>query len=892
MAAFIGTESGRVFGKPKPKAEKKQKRERESVLRSIKGRPFALRAVVGNVSLARTGVIAWFTLDPKSVSFRPDSEIETLIAHAGASLADLVGHRVYFRVTTRPVAVAQLADRTWKDSVDRTAGPLPGAEEMLVREQVKLHNADLSEKFVFIGVRVSTSRRYASDARREVASLKPVLDKVRATVSAGIEARPSTPAEMDLLLRRSFALGMPLPAPETHTLGDWDTDDLPALASDIEVTTAPWAKTATVRGWAANGEPQQAKVAVLTMGRLGEMHVPQDGMGGWMHRADRLPFPVEWMATVDVLSDDKVNAQVRHQIDVIGDQFKHYTVEHGKPAPRQLSRQNDLALTVEDELSAGLGGLATRTHGWYRLAVWGQSDEEVAAKVEVIRALYGRQVEWWWSSGQYDLVREFVPHEPLANAAQRRRLTAPSVMAALPAATAEIGDGYGALVGQASGISKRPMLWAMWRDMEVRNRSGLGFVTGGLGSGKSVLCGLLVYMSVMMGSRWTIFDPSGRLGKLCELPELKPYARHTNLLAGRDGELNPYAVLSDPRPEHYRDTRQSDAENRREYREAVEATRAQRKSLCLDMLTALLPKALRQDSRALSVLRAAVSSVPGERGSTPKFVLKQLKQITQATDTSEWTVDHRIAARDVVGELEIFAGTPKGRLVFGDHVEQETRDERVMLQVYSLNGLRVPTARQIEMGDESSDARQSQVLFNLAAWLTQQSIYQGDPRERKGLFIDEAHLLSAFDEGVALMEKSSVDSRKHNARVLLCSQNVNHFDVERLSPLASAVFIGRTTEEKAAVEALKLAGLVTADAYVRELAGLSSQPPRVDPDSDDEAGDYPHEFIFSTKDLGMVERITVFGDQHPHVMEALNSTPNRRSTERGEEVSSDEAVAS
>lgn len=887
----IETESGRVFGKNKTK-KPKQGTERESVVRSIKGRPFALRAVVGNVSLARTGVIAWYTLDPKSVSFRPDSEIETLIAHAGASLADLVGHRVFFRVTTRPVAVAQLADRTWQDSVARTAGPLPGAEDMLVREQVKLHNADLSEKFVFIGVRVATSRRYPSDPRREVAALKPVLEKVRATVGVGIEARPSTPAEMDLLLRRSFALGMPLAPAESHALGDWDTDDLPALAADIEVTTAPWAKTATVRGWAANGEPQQVRVAVLTMGRLGEMHVPQDGLGGWMHRADRLPFPVEWMATVDVLSDEKVNAQVRHQIDVIGDQYTHYTVEHGKPAPRQLSRQNDLALTVEDELSKGLGGLATRTHGWYRLAVWGQTDEEVAAKVEVIRALYGRQVEWWWSSGQYDLTREFVPHEPLANAAQRRRLTAPSVMAALPAATAEIGDGYGALVGQASGISKRPMLWAMWRDMEVRNRSGLAFVTGGLGSGKSVLCGLLVYMSAMMGSRWTIFDPSGRLGKLCELPELKPYARHTNLLAGRDGELNPYAVLSDPRPEHYRDPRQSDAENRREHGEAVEATRAQRKSLCLDMLTALLPKALRQDSRALSVLRAAVAVVPGDRQSSPLLVLDQLKKIAHDSDASEWTVDHRIAARDVVGELEIFAGTPKGRLVFGKHVEhEETQHDRVLLQVYSLNGLRVPTARQIEMGDESSDARQSQVLFNLAAWLTQQSIYQGDPRERKGLFIDEAHLLSAFDEGVALMEKSSVDSRKHNARVLLCSQNVNHFDVERLSPLASAVFIGRTTEEKAAAEALKLAGLVSADAYVRELSGLSSQPPRSDSDPDeDDGGDYPHEFIFSTKDLGMVERITVFGDQHPHVMEALDSTPNRR-PRKGEEHSH-EAVAS
>ena len=871
-----------MFGRREKKAKEPKRprlrmvEEPTSTVKPRQGRPYALRAVVGHVTLTKGQVIAWYTLDPRSISFRPDIEVETMIASAGASLAELVGHRVFVRVTTRPVAIAQIADRTWTDAMKHTAGPVPGAQDMLLREQEKMRDADLAEKFVYIGVRIATARRYPNDPRREVAYLSSSLEKVQAIVRTGIDARPSTPSEMDLLLRRSFGLSLPLPDASTHTLGDWDTDDLPALAADVDITTAPWAKTATVSTLDENGNLVTSKVAVLTMGRFGSMNIPQDGQGGWMHRADRLPFPVEWMATVDVLPDDRVNASVRHQIDIIADQYKHDTIEHGKPAPRSLTRQNDLALSVEDELSAGLGGLATRTQGWYRLAVWGATDDEVRAKVAVVRALYGRQVEWWWSSGQYELVREFTPGEPLANAAERRRLTAPSVMAALPAATAQIGDGYGALLGESAGTSIRPMLWAPWRDMEQRNRSGLAIITGGLGSGKTVTGGLIVYLTAMMGSRWTIFDPSGRLGALCELPELKPYARHTNLLAGREGELSPYRVLHDPRPEHYRDPRKSDMANRQEFQEAKQAVEAQRKSLCLDVLTALLPKALRQDSRALSALRAAVNEVPGLRTSAPSMVLDGLHKIANAQSSIDWTPDHRIAARDIVTELEIFADTNKGRLVFGvsPEIDEQAPDERILLQVYSLHGLQIPTARQMETGDESSNARQGQVLFNLAAWLTQQSIYLGDKNERKGLFIDEAHLLSQFEEGTALMEKSAVDSRKHNTRVLLCSQNVNHFDVERIAPLVSAVIIGRTTTESAAQDALRLAGLAQVDAYVRMLGALTKQPTRSNPDEPPEQ--VPHEFIFSTVDMETVEKIVVYGDEHPHVMAALDTTPNRQ----------------
>jgi hypothetical protein len=856
------------------------RREKEATVKPRRGRQYALNAVVGNLTFTRTSVTAWYTLAAQSVSFRPDSAVEAFIADGGSALAELVGKRLYVRVTTRPVSVRDIADRTWTDAAQSGGGPLPGADKMLIREQDRLIDADMSEKYVFVGVRVATSRRYASDPVREADHLVAELEKISQTMALpGLLGRPSTATELDLLLRRSFALSLPLPPPDTHVVGDWSQDDLPSLTSDVLITAEPGAQTCEVSNWDPAGNQQSSRVAVLTMGRIGALAVPQDGQGGWMHRSDRLPFPVEFMATIDVLPADKVEKRTFDAMNTINDQWIHYTVEHGKTPPRSLARQNELAAEIKDQIDLGLGGLSTRTDGWYRMAVWGATEQEVRDKVAVVRTLYGRQIEWWWSNGQYDLMREFMPGEPLANAAQRRCLPVSSVMAALPAATAQIGDNYGALVGASSGTSVKPLLWALWLDMERRNRSGLCIVTGGLGSGKSVLCGLVIYETVMLGSRWTIFDPSGQLGRLCDLPELAPYSRHVNLLNGHDGELNPYQVIADPQPENFHDTRRSDIENRNEWLDETAKTKAQRKALCKDVLTSLLPKDLRSSSAARSVLRDAVKGVPGDRTSSPNMVLDGLRRILTLTGADPsgitWTPEHKIAAKDVLDELEDFAATAKGHLIFGEGREEATgTDQRPLLTVYSLNGLRMPTIQELERGDESDDTRYSKALFNLASWLTQQSIYQGDRHERKGLMIDEAHMLTQFEEGASLIDKSSVDSRKHNCRFLLASQNVNHFNIDAIAPLASVVIVGRTTDPTAAAEALKLAGLAQDPAYVQMLAQLTREQARINPDELVQLNT-PHEFLFSTKDLGTVERITVWGDTHPEAMAALNTTPGR-----------------
>lgn len=854
-----------------------------------------LRSVVGNVTLTKRAVIAWFVQEPISVSFRPDGDVEELIRSTGAALGELTGRRVFWRVTTRPYAVRQWAEDTHADAI-AAGSPLPGWPEFERREQEHMLGTSLNEKWVYFGVRIADSRRYPRDPRRELQELAPALTDVTDKVSAyGLDARPARDSDMEWLLRRSIGLGLPAPSIEHSVLGEYGEDDLPELWEHARWTCEPWGRSLKVVGKGPTGEDVVRHVAVLTLGRMGDMHIPETN-GGWMQRTDRLPFSVEWAGLADVIPNEKVIGKLRHQMDVILDQWKHYKEDHKIEPPESLKRQHALALQSEDEVAQGLGGLATRTEGWYRLAVWGNSESETLERVRAVQKLYGRSVAWVHSFDQYRTAREFISGEPLANTAHRRRMSVLALAAALPAATAEIGDRIGAVLGWTSGSSRRAVIWHPWFDMERWDRSGLLLVAGELGSGKTVASASIVYRTAMAGVSWHIFDPSGRLGALCALPEFAGRTRYVELLRGRGGELNPYRVVAEPRREHFT--------SQEEWREACDQAAAQRQALCRDVLRMFLPKEVRSQPRAASVMTRAVNKVPGTVHSSPRDVLRQLELIADGKIEGDLTDEHRIIARDIHTELHQLAGTSNGRLIFdtgyqndyaahgGGEVNKDgtpKENEEKLITVYSLHGMTLPSEKTLASGDESFEVRMSLALLNLAAWLVQRSIYLSDPNTRKGLFIDEGHLLASIDAGKTLIQKSATDSRKHNARVILSSQNVTHFDQGDIGNLVGAALIGKTQDEEAAKAALAVLKVRPEKAYIDTLAALSRKRRRDSEESrrDDQANSVVgpdgtlrrtkarkyREFIFSDG-RGAVERIVFDMHAHPHVLEALTTTPD------------------
>ena len=223
--------------------------------------------------------------------------------------------------------------------------------------------------------------------------------------------------------------------------------------------------------------------------------------------------------------------------------------------------------------------------------------------------LYRPKVQIEHPEAQYRYAREFIPGEPLASTAYRRRGSVTWAAAAVPAATASVGDRRGIMLGETCTATRRPVAWDPWLAQEVRRASGLTAVVGGLGSGKSFLTGLIVYKTLRAGARWTVLDPSGPLAELTRLPELAPFSRHINLLRADPGILNPYRVVAEPRAEHFVDEEEPERAWRRE-RSLAAATR---RRLVLDVLTGLLPFDVARLPHTRIVLLRAVREVGGAR---------------------------------------------------------------------------------------------------------------------------------------------------------------------------------------------------------------------------------------------------------------------------------------
>lgn len=886
--------AGAVYRRRTERRDQEQDNLRRASRSKDKGakedRTLALRAVQGNLALTRDEVVVWFVIDPRTTSFRPHGAAENEMQQDALALAQLIGRRCYVRTSSRPHSVKQWAQDTWEDA-KRHGDPLPGYAEFLMREQTHMERMDFAEKWVYLGVRLTGFRRYPTDTQREIDRLSPDIKELQyALESSSLGAKPAATADMEWLLRRSVALG--LPCPRVEHVGDYDENTVGTLEARAEWYGEPMSKHITVTGQVPDAaQPATQKVSVLTLGRLNDQDIPRSEPTGWMQRTDRLAFPVEWSATFDVVPEDRTRRRMRGALDKISDQMEHYVSEHRMEPPRALARQKQLATDIQEQLDSNHGGLAIRTEGWYRVAVAAPTVDELNERVAKIRELYKNTAELVLTPNQYKTAREFIPGEPLSTGAYRRPMSVLALAAAVPQGTAEVGDRHGVYMGYTAGSALRAVAWAPHYDMEssTRDRSGLMVIAGELGSGKTFSFGSLVYRNVMQGDRAYVLDPSDQLGRLCDLPELAPHSRYVNLMKGRSGELNPYAVVSDPVAEHF--------EDETDYEREVSNARGTRTSLMQDILTQFLSHSLRNSEITESVINRVLVDVEPVPSSTSADVLHALEDIAGGKSNTDLSQDHRIRATDLLKIYQRLAQTPIGKLIFGEPEEataeqrREAANKDVRLTVYTLNGIAIPTPDQIASGKLGETERLSVAIVQLAAWLVQSRIYQGDRHERKTLAIDEGKVLSAFSAGKTLITKSATDSRKHNTRFFLCSQNVTHFDFgdseDSLGNLVGAALIGQTKSPQAVAAALQVLRAPRGEGYETILETLRPQRNRRDEaKSENEltgtdkarmAQAEKRHFIFS--DGKNIERIVVDTDAHPHLKKALESRPSSTKTD-------------
>lgn len=841
--------------------------------------------------LLRTGqdVYAWYRLAPQRWSFRSDSQRQDLIHAIGGQYAELQGRWLHLRVTTRPYPI-----RMWAEAhVHNAHNRLPDCRDALsfddymIGEQQQLMGRSMAEKEVYLGVQVQTRnvmdraveraapllRRVFPDAvNAELMAIDSEVDHLDQVVGgSGLEGRPVSAEEMSWLMHRSCSLGLPAPRNLPAVPGvAWQPEDLASFTDAADMYQEPYAPTVTVRGRTGSNAGATRHVAVLTVGLMHGLRIPEVD-DPWVQRSDRLAGAVEWSARIYVRRPEDVAGELGRQMSKVRSQVRHYTDEHELEPPQSLARQAVRVLEIDDEMTTGFTALATRVRSWWRLAVSGPTERDALRLAQQLLELYKPKIAIEHPEAQYALAREFIPGEPLSSAAYLRRGSVVWAASAVPTATAEVGDRRGVLLGETCTATRRPVAWDPWMAQEIRDSSGLTALVAGLGAGKSFLGGGLVYKTLRAGAHWTLLDPSGPLAKLCELPELRPFARPINLLNAQAGILNPYRVVAEPMPEHFLDEDDPERAWRRERALAA----ATRRRLVLDVLTGLLPYEVARLPQTRIVLLRAVRMVGGRQDAHPGMVFEALRR-----DDSEHH-EHALIVADFLDEMRERMALLIPEADADPYSEQ--RDDR--LTVLTMSGLVLPKD---SMGREHwTDAEALGVeLLNLAAWLTQRSIYERPKDLRKGVWIDEAFFLSEVPTGRVLMNRFARDSRKWNVRVLLSSQIPADFlKIQGFATLLDSVFVGRLDDDESQRDALRLLKVPTGGGYEQVIASLGRRPAG---SRDTERDRAPRQFIFGDG-AGGVERIRIdFSGPHlAHLRGALDTTPDSQRAQRALEAAAD-----
>ncbi|HIE62276.1 MAG TPA: hypothetical protein EYQ02_11760, partial [Microbacterium sp.] len=464
----------------------------------------------------------------------------------------------------------------------------------------------------------------------------------------------------------SASLGLPLDADGVISGGgDWEESDVAALEDLTNLELTPGDGYTTVRGQ-VGGRDYTGYAIVLTVGRMAPLPIPEK-MLPWQVIGDPSGEPLEWSERITLKTKSQSLRSLRRLSDRIESQFDHYTIEHDQSPPPELAEQHALAQRAISDIEEDHSGLSVRTEGFYRVLVVGSTPEEAKQKVALLQEMYSPRIRLEHEHGQYQLLREFIPGEPLANIAHCRRMN----VEALSAGMAAVGDRIGDRTGQTASIAPRPAIWNLFAAHESKHKSGLTPIVAVPGSGKTFLAGVLVYQAVRAGAYGVVLDPSGPLKKLAQLPEFRGIAEVQALTGrtSRPGSLNPYRVIVDPRrsdPEYdpsgadYVEDSDPVAAAQAQYEADVRAAQAERISVAVSVLKMMLTPARLEHEWTETVLQTAANMVGGERHHNLREVLDAIARI----GADDENIDLRSCARSVHQDLSMMSDLAEARVLF------------------------------------------------------------------------------------------------------------------------------------------------------------------------------------------------------------------------------------
>ncbi len=828
---------------------------------STRERPYPLRfrGAAKNFTWDGTSLWAWFVLTPTRWSFLTDDDRAAILGAQSTGWAELAGRRVQLRVTHRPYSGARWARDLDTDSpkkLDRAS-----FDGMVRDTRQEMRRMSTAEAVHYLGVEVGgrggidrmiaglpdgifrwLDTRYGI-ADRDQRRLRTDISAVTKVVADNLRGRPAEPHEVDFLLAQSRGLGCrpTRPSPNRAAIGSLDTF---AYTDGIHVTEHPFEPHLTIRDTRLDERDVTRYVTVLTLGRVDRLawppaHLPLLAIG------NSLGFPVEINVTGRFLTGRDAQRGLDRQLVRVTSEIHSYE-EIGEEAPPALASRKEHALRVGTDLEQPVPAESARWQGHVRFAVAGDTPAIVADRVQQLREAYlTHHVPLHREPQTREMVAEFVPHEPVGSRAFDRQVPAKMFAVFLPQVTSAIGDQSGALIGTTVSGPRRPVLLHPQAGPELHEKPGLCPIVGGLGSGKSYLAGLIADQSVTRGIGSTVLDPSaGAFTRIAQQKHLRGHSRVIDLVHGDAGSLSPWAVVADPRADHY-DTAE-------EFRKAMALASRERMVLAEDVCRALLPADLGGHRDVRLALTEAVAEVGGEGDRSLHHVIDHLSN-------SGFEL-----GRQAANFLKRMADYPHANLFFDNSEKREVIDEPFVVCTFSGLVLPNPAA---DRSTWTTDEQLSVPLLNLATTLTFRRVARKPRNERHTLILDELGILQGFPSFRGAFTRVAADSRKLNLAVYKLAQDPRTVIDMNLLPYVGSAFIGVTDSDAAANAALEVLGLRPDPRYAQTLRDL----PR--PTGDGTQLGY-RDFVYRDNS-GRVERIRVSADHRPGLTAVLDTTPRQ-----------------
>lgn len=815
-----------------------------------------LTEVRGHLAFTASTVTAWYVVPERVWPFQSDGSREALLTQIATQYAHLDGAHLHLRRTSTPFPI----DR-WARALEGNAAPLPvagaadattwgqhldNARRRLADGEYTLSRTHLGVTFPRPGRLLRATKRGGGDALDEGLA-KRIFQVTEELAATGLAARPATARELAWLIFRSIGVGL---TPPTHRPGNVGADDIAEFVENVDVERGRYSATTQLTDRRTG---QSVHVAVLTVGRMEPLEIPQVH-DPWAHLSDQFDFPVEWSSRVQVLGPAASRGTLERRLLMIRSQQRDYA-DHNLPEPPELERLALRASQVGDDIDTGLPLDSSRVHGYHRMAVYADTAELCLEQVRAVARRYDQDLHATvvHPKCQYELLREFTPGAPVADTGYIRRMPVRLFAAAMPQATAAVGDNRGDLIGHTALGGERPVFYDPHYATEVREKSGLAVFVAEPGGGKSTLLGALGYLAARRGVQVTLMDPSGPLAELCRMPELAPYARVIDLVGSQRGTLAPYALVPTPRRTEF----PLNETGERAHKDAVAMAEAERRALVLDIAKMLLPSQVADDAGVEVALREALRHVPAEDTATLDDVVDTLDELGN---------EGNVSAKTAAGLLTDAAQMPLAKLFFGNP-PPDVMNADAPLTVITMGGLQLPdlsVARQYWSTEESLAVPMLHTAHRLAV----RRCYTGNRNVRKFVGLDEAHFMSGWGSGRSFLIRLARDSRKWNIAAMVASQNPADILGMDVQNLVSTVFVGRIADDRRVAEdALRMLRVPTGVGYEQVLAGLSQH---ADAASSDRLG--YREFVMRDVD-GRVQKIRVDVAYVAGLLAALDTTP-------------------